>query len=97
LNKIDNVNSRLGGLRRWKPARKIDIVTANLYSGLLIEILPKFKRSRWLILSGVLRAQEKEFIRALRRNKIDIVAVRRRGKWIALLTKTYLTRTKGDG
>jgi len=68
---------------------KIDnVVTANLFSQLLIEILPKLKRGRWLILSGVLRDQEKEFIYALRRSKIDIVQVRRRGKWIAVLAKT---------
>ena len=88
LNNIDNVDFRVGNLRRWKPAHTIDIVTANLFSELLIEILPKIKRGRWLILSGVLRDQEKEFIYALRRNKIDIVQVRRRGKWVAVLAKT---------
>lgn len=88
LNKIDNIDFRVGDLRRWKPARKIDIVIANLFSELLIEILPKLKRSRWLILSGVLRAQEKEFVRDLRRNQIDIVELRRGGKWIAVLAKT---------
>jgi ribosomal protein L11 methyltransferase len=88
LSKIDNVDFRVGDLRRWKPAHRIDIVTANLFSQLLIEILPKLKRGRWLILSGVLRDQEKEFIYALRRSKIDIVQVRRRGKWSAVLAKT---------
>jgi ribosomal protein L11 methyltransferase len=88
LNKIDNIGFRVGNLRWWKPAREIDIVIANLFSELLIEILPKLKRSRWLILSGVLRTQEKEFVRGLRRNKIDIVELRRRGKWIAVLAKT---------
>jgi ribosomal protein L11 methyltransferase len=88
LNKIDNVDFRVGELRQWKPARTIDIIIANLFRELLIEILPKLRRSRWLILSGVLRAQEKEFVRALRRHKIDIVEVRRRGKWIAVLAKT---------
>jgi len=88
LNKIDKVDFQLGDVRRWKPARKIDIVTGNLLSEILIQILPKLKRSNWLILSGVLRAQEKEFVRTLRRSKIDIVDVRRRGKWVAVLAKT---------
>jgi ribosomal protein L11 methyltransferase len=88
LNKIDEVDFQLGDLRRWNPARKIDIVTANLFSEILVQILPKLKRSNWLILSGVLRAQEKEFVRTLRRSKIDIVEVRRRGKWVAVLAKT---------
>ncbi len=85
LNKIDNLDFHLADVRRWNFPRKIDIVTANLFSELLIEVLPKLKRSRWLILSGVLRGQEKELVRALRRNKIDIVQVRRRGKWVAIL------------
>ena len=87
LNRIYNVDFRTADVRRWKFPRRIDIVTANLFGELLIEILPKLKRSRWLILSGVLRVQEKKFVRALRRNKIQIVEVRRRGKWIALLAR----------
>jgi ribosomal protein L11 methylase PrmA len=88
LNKIDNIDFQLGDVRRWKPAGAIEIVTANLSSELLIQIVPKLKRSNWLMLSGVLRAQEQEFVCALRRHKIDIVEVRRRGKWIAVLAKT---------
>jgi len=88
LNKIDNIDFQLGDVRRWKPAGAIEVVTANLSSELLIAILPKLKRSNWLMLSGVLRAQEKEFLRALRRHKIDIVEVRRRGKWIAVLARS---------
>ena len=95
LNKIDNLDFQLADARRWNfPARlalseveRVDIVTANLFSELLIEVLPKVKRSRWLILSGALREQEKELVRALQRNKIDIAQVRRRGKWIAILGK----------
>lgn len=88
LNKIENVDFQLGDVRRWNSGRRIDIVTANLFSELLIQLLPKLKRSSCLILSGVLRAQEKEFVRALRRYKIDLVEVRRRGKWTAVLAKT---------
>ena len=88
LNKIENVDFQLGDVRRWNSKRRIDIATANLFSELLIQILPKLKRSSCLILSGVLRTQEKEFVRALRRHKINPVEVRRRGKWIAVLAKT---------
>ncbi|HJX80484.1 MAG TPA: 50S ribosomal protein L11 methyltransferase [Candidatus Udaeobacter sp.] len=87
LNKIDNVDFKLGDLRKWKSWAGRDIVAANLYSVLLIEILPKLKRSNWLILSGVLRMHENKFFHALRRNKIEIVKVNRRGKWIAVLAK----------
>jgi ribosomal protein L11 methylase PrmA len=73
-------------VRRWKSSRQIDIVTANLFSELLIKILPKLKAARWMILSGILRNQERDVTRALRRHKIDIVQVRRHGKWVAILT-----------
>ena len=87
LNKIDNVDFKLVDLRKWKSWAGRDIVAANLYSELLIEILPKLKRSNWLILSGVLRIHENKFFHALRRNKIEVVKVTRRGKWIAVLAK----------
>jgi ribosomal protein L11 methyltransferase len=87
LNKIDMVKLELADVRRWKSRGKIDIVTANLYSDLLIELLPKLNAIPWLILSGILRNQEDELARALRRCKIDIVEVRRRGQWIAVLAR----------
>jgi ribosomal protein L11 methyltransferase len=87
LNKIDNVDFKLGDLRKWKSWAGRDIVAANLCSELLIEILPKLKRSNWLVLSGVLRIHENKFFHALRRNKIEVVKVNRRGKWIAVLAK----------
>jgi ribosomal protein L11 methyltransferase len=86
-NKIDNVQFRLADVRRWKLPHKIDIVTANLFSELIVEILPKLRRVPWLILSGMLRDQEPEMIEALQRNKIEIVEVRRRGKWLAIAAK----------
>lgn len=86
-NKIDHVQFEVGDARRVKLPRKIDIVIANLFSELLIEILPRIAQARWLILSGVLREQERELTRALKRRKIDIVKVRRRGKWIAIFAR----------
>ena len=87
LNKIDDVDFKLVDLRKWKFWAGRDIVAANLYSELLIEILPKLKRSNWLILSGVMRIHENKFFHALRRNKIGVVKVNLRGKWIAVLAK----------
>jgi ribosomal protein L11 methylase PrmA len=87
LSKIDNVDFKLGDLRKWKSWAGRNIVAANLYGELLIEILPKLKRSNWLILSGVLRMHESEFLRPLQRNHIEIVKVNRRGKWIAILAR----------
>jgi len=95
LNKIDALKFQLTDLRRWKIPHKsrlrqsgnggqVDIVTANLFSELLIEILPRLRQARWLILSGIMRHQERDLVRALKHHKIDIVQVRRRGKWIAI-------------
>lgn len=96
LNNIKGVQFRTGDVRRWKSPRKsllrrrgyggqVDIVIANLFSELLIEILPNLKCARWLILSGILREQERDITRALKGNKIDIVQLRQRGKWVAIL------------
>jgi ribosomal protein L11 methyltransferase len=95
-NKIQGVQFLVGDVRRWKspsnsPLRRsgyggrIDIMIANLFSELLIEILPKLKAARWMILSGILRNQEHDVTDALKRQKIEILQVRRRGKWVAIL------------
>jgi len=84
-NRIENVDFQVADVVRGAFPKQIDVVTANLFSELLIEILPKLKRARWLVLSGVLRDQEGDLRRALRRNRIAIVETRRRGKWIAIL------------
>jgi ribosomal protein L11 methyltransferase len=84
-NRIHRIDFRIDDVRRWRSPCQIDVVTANLFSELLIEILPKLKCANYLILSGILRSQKRAVRRALRSNKIDIVRVRRRGKWIAIL------------
>ena len=88
LNEIGDVQFLIGDVRRWKCSRQIDIVTANVLSELLIKILPQLKAARWMILSGILRNQERDVTRAARQHKIDIVQVRRRGKWVAILTRS---------
>lgn len=84
VNKISNADFQLGDVRRWKPAASWDVITANLYSELLIDVVSKLKRSNWVILSGVLRTQEDEVLRVLRRNNMEIASVKRHGKWIAV-------------
>jgi ribosomal protein L11 methyltransferase len=86
-NKLDNIDFRVADVRRWPFPPRIEIITANLFSELLIEILPKLQRAQWLILSGILRDQEAQLVRALKRNGIVIVELRRRGKWIAILAR----------
>jgi ribosomal protein L11 methyltransferase len=85
LNKIRGASFQLGDVHKWDPAQKTDVVTANLYSDLLIQILPKFNASAYLILSGILRSQQDELVRALQRKHLYIINMKRRGKWISIL------------
>jgi ribosomal protein L11 methyltransferase len=88
LNGIRRIVFQLEDVRRWRPEEKVDVVTANLFSALLIETLPGISRflasGGEFIVSGILRTQEREVLRALRRNGFQIIERRRRGKWIAL-------------
>src|SRR5207302_6726985 len=75
-NGIRCVDFRMSDLRHWKALCKIDIVAANLFSELLMTLVPKLRCSGWLILSGLLRTQESELVRVLRQNNIEIVKVK---------------------
>lgn len=87
-NRISGVRFVVGDIKQARRGR-FDIITANLYSDLLVEALPTFGKSLArdgrLILSGVLRQQEPKLAQSLRVNRFRINEVRRRGKWIALL------------
>ena len=87
LNKIRGATFQLGDVHKWNSAQKTDVITANLYSDLLIEILPKLRGGAWLILSGILRSQQDELVHALQRNDIDVIRMKRRGKWVAILAR----------
>jgi ribosomal protein L11 methyltransferase len=91
LNKIDGIDFRQVDAREWRPRGKFDVVVANLFSELLVQILPvvktRLRAGGWLILSGVLRREEHDFIRALKANNLYTPVTRRRGKWIAVLAR----------
>jgi ribosomal protein L11 methyltransferase len=92
LNKIRGISFQLGDVNKWRSAGEIDVITANLYSDLLLEILPKIRGNRWLILSGILRSQQDDLVRALKRNRFDIINMKRRGKWVAILARRSSAR-----
>jgi len=87
-NRIHNIKFRTGDVLTERIPGKFDIITANLYSEILIAALPAWRQSMaddgCLILSGILRSQEITVITALRRNGFAVRESRRRGKWIAL-------------
>jgi ribosomal protein L11 methyltransferase len=88
-NGIRNIKFRTGDVLIQTFSRKFDIITANLYSEILIAALPAWSRSladdACMILSGVLRSQERALVASLRRNGFAVEDTKRRGKWIALL------------
>lgn len=86
-NKLPGVQFLLGDAHSWKPPGRIDILIANLFSELLIELRSEFRHAKWLILSGILRAQEQQIVRALQQYRIDVAKISRRGKWIAILAR----------
>lgn len=88
-NKLPEVKFQVATARRFRSAQKFNIITANLFSELLIELLPRIKRmlnpDGRAILSGVLRWQETDLTDAAAAANLRVVTVRRRGKWIAML------------
>ena len=88
-NRVHYIEFRTGDVLTQKFPGKFDIITANLYSEILIAALPAWRRclapDGCLILSGILRSQESTVVSALRRSGFVADKARRRGKWIALL------------
>ena len=90
-NGLRDIEFSTGDILKHKFAGKFDIITANLFSELLIETLPIWSRhlapGAHLIFSGILRSQEAAVVRALRRNRFTVSEIRRRGKWIACVVE----------
>jgi ribosomal protein L11 methyltransferase len=87
-NGVRNIEFVTGDVLKEKLTGRFDVITANLFSEILMEALPVWSRRiaprGHLILSGVLRSQEAGIVRALRRHRFSVAEVHRRGKWIAL-------------
>jgi ribosomal protein L11 methyltransferase len=88
-NHAGQIEFRTGNVLKQKFDEKFDVISANLFSEILIEALPAWSRllanGGALILSGILRSQERAVAGALRRNGFAPDEIRRRGKWIAVL------------
>ena len=85
LNKIHGTSFQLADVHTWNFTLRTDLIMANLYSDLLIELLAKLNAAGWLILSGILRSQQHELIQALHQNGYKMVNAKHRGKWVAIL------------
>ena len=97
-NRVRNIEVTTGDILKHKLAGKFDIITANIFSEVLLNALPIWSRHLAaevrVILSGILRSQETTVSRALRRHGFVISEIRRRGRWIALVAR--LEEQKGS-
>lgn len=76
----------------WEPEEAAwDVVTANMFSEILIAIFPKIRRALkpdgTLIISGILREQEDETLAAARAAGFEFAEVKRVGKWVTARTR----------
>lgn len=97
LNGVRNVRARKLDVRRWRPVRTWDMITANLTGAILIEVAARIAtamaRNGHLVFSGILREQEAEIAAALRSAGLGIERVTRIGKWVTgLATPRLQTR-----
>ena len=96
VNRVRSIEFAVGDVLKRRFPGRFDIITANLFSEIVIEAIPGWSRQLAvdgrMILSGILRNQEAGVVRALRRNRFSVVEVRRRGKWIAILANFPKTR-----
>ena len=92
LNNIKHVDLSRRDVLAWTPGRTWNVVTANLYSSVLVAAAPQISRAiapgGALIFSGVLREQEQECVRAFSAENLHIERTVRRGKWVAALART---------
>ncbi len=89
LNHLARARFFVADVLTWKAPERYDVITANLFSELLIAAMPKLRRALAgdgrLIVSGILRDQFEPVARALRKEGFHLERKRRRGKWIAAL------------
>lgn len=78
-------------LLRWKPRRRYPMVVANVFSDVLKAAASQIARAvapgGTLVISGILRAQEDESVRAFIRRNLVPAATVRRGKWCTVMLR----------
>ena len=87
LNQLRGVPAARVDVTVWNPARQWDLVTANLFSDLLVKVRGKIaaavKPGGRLILSGMLAPQAEETLACFRELGINFQSVVRKGKWVS--------------
>ena len=87
LNGLRRVVVKKSDVREWTPVRTWDVVAANLFSGLLVEVAAKIVAAvapgGRLVFSGILRVQEAEVLAAFRQAGLHVERTVRKGKWVS--------------
>lgn len=97
-NGIRQVAVKRVDVLEWTPARQWGVVTANLYSEVLLKACPKVcetvRAGGRLILSGMLAGQAEETLRAFTAQGVKFQRVTKRGKWVTALSEPFSTRKR---
>ena len=87
INRLRGVAAARVDVTEWDPSRQWDLVTANLFSDLLVKVCGKIagavKPGGRLILSGMLAPQAEETLNAFRERGIRFDRVVKKGKWVS--------------
>jgi ribosomal protein L11 methyltransferase len=88
-NGVGRVTVKKFDVTAWTPERTWPVIAANLFSEVLIKAAPAICAALApggaLIISGVLRAQERECLAAFEKRGLRAKTIVRRGKWVAAL------------
>ena len=87
----DAVTIEAADVLAWEPQETAwDVITANMFSEILIATFPKMRRvlkpDGTLIISGILREQEAETLAAAEKAGFEMKEVKRVGKWVTART-----------
>jgi ribosomal protein L11 methyltransferase len=89
LNHLRNVPAARVDATLWTPTRQWDLVTANLFSEMLIKVSPAIvaalKPDGCLILSGMLAHQAEETLATFRARGLAFPRLVKKGKWVTAL------------
>lgn len=90
-NRCRRIGISTTNLLRWKPRRRYPVVMANVFSEILRLAAPQIaaavRPGGCLVLSGILRPQEREVLDAFRGRGFCPEKTARRGKWVTLLLR----------
>lgn len=90
-NKITGVRFTRSDVLKWTAPRHWPVVLANVFSTTLIAAAPRIagavEKGGRLILSGILRTQEREVLAAFCKQGCRLERAVRKGKWVTLLTR----------